>query len=69
MYAVPTFHTIVNMPTSLGAIGIKYNMSIDPSMTLGEQSIGGGIGGGGSTSSSRARTTTRKRKRRRRRRR
>lgn len=33
--AVPVHRVLVNLPTSVGAIGTSFNFSIDPSFTLG----------------------------------
>lgn len=40
---LPTYHISVNMPSSLGAIGIRYNFGVDPTFTVGVGSQGGSI--------------------------
>lgn len=40
---VPTYHVAVNMPSSLGVIGIKYNLGVEPTMTVGVGSKGGSM--------------------------
>lgn len=37
---MPTCHNLVNMPSSLGAIGSGYNPNLEPSLTLGVGSYG-----------------------------
>lgn len=38
---MPTCHNLINMPSSLGAIGGPYNMHLEPSLTLGVGTMGG----------------------------
>lgn len=40
---VPCYHLCVNQPTSLGAIGIRYNFSVPPTYTVGVGTAGGSI--------------------------
>lgn len=41
--AIPAYHIAVNMPASLGVIGIRYNFGVNPTMTVGVGSKGGSI--------------------------
>jgi acetaldehyde dehydrogenase / alcohol dehydrogenase len=40
---IPTYHIPVNMPSSFGVIGIRYNTGVDPTMTVGVGSKGGSM--------------------------
>jgi len=43
---LPTYHIAVNMPSSLGVIGIKYNIGVFPTMTIGVGAAGGSMASG-----------------------
>mmetsp|Transcript_14222 Transcript_14222/g.17679 ORF Transcript_14222/g.17679 Transcript_14222/m.17679 type:complete len:892 (+) Transcript_14222:190-2865(+) len=40
-HEMPTYHVIMNSPSTFGAIGDVYNFNVDPSLTLGCGSLGG----------------------------
>lgn len=40
---MPTYHQVVNMPSSMGVIGIRYNFASPPTFTVGVGSRGGSV--------------------------